>query len=247
MPDSPESRDESPVDIEALEELFSFTPPPLRQDPDLDVPTPDWSPVTFYDKHLDDSLVLKQVKVLPGLISTLSEALDDYVSSFKSRGEPFYSPSMALRWPIYNKDVVATAADVSQRYYKGGYPFVQAASVLAFHPDQPELSTVFSTSGSLVEKYPDFHSERYSLKHAYEKGPSFPVMLKALDGDRRALLLSMRKNLPHLAVYEAYALSGKTVLEDMSRLSGLATFPWKRGGGSLSTVSFSPSCTSRHL
>ncbi|KAK0226930.1 hypothetical protein EDD85DRAFT_940319 [Armillaria nabsnona] len=215
MPDSPEPRDESPVDIEALEELFSFTPPPLRHDPDFDVPTPKWSPVTFYDKHLDDSLVLKQVKVLPGLISTLSEALDDYVSSFKSRGEPFYSPSMALRWHIYNKDVVATASDISQRYYKGGNPFVQAASVLAFHPDQPELRTVFSTSGSLLEEPPDFHSERYSLQHSYEDGPSFP------------------------AVYEAYALSGKTVLDDMSRLSGLATFPWKRGGGSLYRQSLS--------
>ncbi|PBK65726.1 hypothetical protein ARMSODRAFT_1087334 [Armillaria solidipes] len=239
MPDSPEPREESPVDIESLEELFSFVPPPLRHDPDFDVPTPKWSPVTFYDKHLDDSLVLKQVKVLPGLISTLDEALDEYVSSFKSRGEPFYSPSMALRWHIYNKDVVATASDISQRYYKGGNPFVQAASVLAFHPDQPELRTVFSTSGSLLEEPPDFHSERYSLQHSYEDGPSFPVMLKALDDDRRALLLSMRKNLPHLAVYEAYALSGKTVLDDMSRLSGLATFPWKRGGGSLYRQSLS--------
>lgn len=92
MPDSLESRDESPVDTEALEELFSCVLPLLQHDPDLDVPAPNWSPVTFYDKHLDDSLILKRVKVLPCLISTL-----------KSRGKPFDSPFITIRRDIYSK------------------------------------------------------------------------------------------------------------------------------------------------
>ncbi|KAK0231423.1 hypothetical protein IW262DRAFT_481793 [Armillaria fumosa] len=232
MSGSPEPRDESPVELEDLEELLSFVPPLLQHDPDLDVPAPKSSPVMFYDKHLDDSLILKRVKVLPHLVSTLTEALDDHVSSFKSRGKPFDSPYMTIRRDIYNKHVVATASDVSYRYCEGGHSFVQAASVLSFHPDQPELMAVFLMSGSLDEP-PDFHSEKYSLKHAYKKGPSWPVMVNALDDGRRALLLSMRKSLLHMAVYEAFALSGKTVLEDMSGLSSFATFPWNRGGVSL--------------
>ncbi len=193
----------------------------------------------FYDKHLDDSLILKRVKILPGLISTLSKALDDHVSLFKSQGKQFHSPSIALERHIYEKDVVATASDVSEHYCEGGYPFIQTASVLAFHPDRPELTTVFSMSGRLDENPPDFHSEQYSLQHSYKRGPSVPIMLNALDDDRKALLSSMRKSLPRLAVYEAYALSGKTVLEDMSGLSSGATFPWKRGGGSLYRESLS--------
>ncbi len=44
--DSLESRDESPVYTEALEELLSFVLPLLQHDPDLDVPASNWSPVT---------------------------------------------------------------------------------------------------------------------------------------------------------------------------------------------------------
>lgn len=106
--------------------------PLLQHDPDLDVPAPNWSPVTFYDKHLDDVLIPKRVKVLPCLISTLTEALDVHVSSFKSRGKPFDSPFMTIRRDIYSKHVVATASDVSNRYCEGGHSFVQAASVLSF-------------------------------------------------------------------------------------------------------------------
>ncbi|KAK0205957.1 hypothetical protein DFS33DRAFT_1257225 [Desarmillaria ectypa] len=232
MSDSLESGSESYEDIDGLEELFNFVPPPLQHDPDSEVPAPDWSPVTFYDKHLDDSLILKQVKVLPLLISTLSEALDDHVSSFNSRGKPFYYPYIAVRQDSYNKTVVSTASDISGRFCEGGYPFIQAASVLAFHPDQSELKSVFVMSGRLAEDPPDFHSEQFSLQHTIETGSFMSTMLEALDDELGALLLSVRKSLPHMAVYEAYALSGKTVLEEMSGLSSLAVFPWKSGGGS---------------
>ncbi|PBK65724.1 hypothetical protein ARMSODRAFT_1022158 [Armillaria solidipes] len=225
MPDSLDFRSESPEDIDTLEELLSFVPPPLQHEPESEVPTPDSSPVTFYDKHLDDSLILKQVKVLPGLIYTLSEALDDHISSFKSQGKPFHSTSMALKRHVYNKDVVATASDVSERYCEGGYPFIQTASVLAFHPDQPELMTVFSMSLN----DPQISTQNSTSLNTDTRKGRFGL---SLDDDRRALLLTMRKSLPHLTVYEAYALSGKTVLEDMSGLSGLPAFPWKRGGGS---------------
>ncbi|SJL01254.1 uncharacterized protein ARMOST_04572 [Armillaria ostoyae] len=232
MPDSLESRSESPDDIEALEGLLSFVPPPLRHDPDSDVPAPERSPVTFHDKHLDDSLILKRVKLLPRLISTLSETLDDHLLSFKSRGNSFYYPNIAVRRDPYNEAIVSTASDISRRFCEGVYPFIQAASVLAFHPDQSELKSVFVMSGRLAEDPPDFHSEQYSLQHTVETGTFMSSMLEALDDDRKALLLSARKSLPRLAVYEAYALSGKTVLEEMSGLSTFTVFPWTRGGGS---------------
>ncbi|KAK0498138.1 hypothetical protein EDD18DRAFT_1071378 [Armillaria luteobubalina] len=232
MSDSLESRSESPDGVQALEELLSFVPPPLQHDPDSDVPVPERSPVTLYDKHLDDSLILKRVTVLPRLISTLSKSLDDHLLSFKSRGEPFYYPYIAVRRDPYNEAIVSTASDISKRFCEGVYPFIQAASVLAFHPDQSELHSVFLMSGRLAEDPPDFHSEQYSLQHTVETGSFMSSMLEVLDDDRKALLLSVRKSLPCLAVYEAYALAGKTVLEEMSGLSNFAVFPWTRGGGS---------------
>ncbi|KAK0452001.1 uncharacterized protein EV420DRAFT_702406 [Desarmillaria tabescens] len=232
MSDSLESRSESLDDIEALEELLSFVPPPLRQDPDSDVPASDWSPVTFFDKHLDDSLILKRVKVLPRLVSTLSEALDEHVSSFKSRGKPFYSPYILVRHVPYNNTVVATASDISRRFCEGGHPFIQAASVLALHPHQSELKSVFVMSGRPADEPPDFHSEQYTLQHTIETGTLMSALLGSLDDDRKALLLSVLKSFPRLAIYEAYALSGKIVLEEMSGLSTYDVFPWKKGGGS---------------
>ncbi|KAK0471303.1 hypothetical protein IW261DRAFT_1612169 [Armillaria novae-zelandiae] len=201
MSDSLESRSESPDGESALEELLHFVPPPLRRGPDSDVPVPEWSPVTFYDKHLDDSLILKRVKVLLCLISSLSETLDDHLLSFKSRSKSFYYPYIAVRRDPYLISLDGFAKECSSSF---------KLHLLAEHP-------------------PDFHSEQYSLQHTLQRGTLMSIVLEALDDDRKALLLSARKSLPRLAVYEAYTLSGKTILEDMSGLSNRSVFPWSQG------------------
>ncbi len=83
-------------------DLFGFVPLPLEQDPDSDIPKPYSSPITFFDRHLDESLILKRITVLPSLISTISEALDNYVSTFNSKNEAFRSPRLYLRPGLYN-------------------------------------------------------------------------------------------------------------------------------------------------
>ncbi|KAK0490410.1 hypothetical protein IW261DRAFT_1616836, partial [Armillaria novae-zelandiae] len=213
--------------------LFNLIPVSLEQDPNSDIPRPHSSPITFYDKHLDDSLILKKVKLAPSFIPTMSETLDEYVSTFNSKhlGSSFRSHLLFLSPKFYqNSGVVRNTTDVASLYTRGA-PLVQAASSLIFHPDQPELKTPFIMDGgpSSWEKR-DFLSEQYSLGYKGVSQESMLSMIDSWDQEKKDTLISMRKCLPELAVWETYTLSGRSILEDIPNLSALDVFPWKKCG-----------------
>lgn len=58
---------------EELQALLNWNQFPLEAEPD---PSPLISPLSFHDKHLDDSLILKRVTILPSLLSALSRTVD---------------------------------------------------------------------------------------------------------------------------------------------------------------------------
>lgn len=213
--------------------LFEFSPLPLEQDPDSDIPKPYSSPITFFDRHLDESLVLKKVTVLPSLISTISEALDGYFSAFNSKNETFRSSRLCLRRGFYNcQGPPKNATDIAERYCLGDSIFLQAASILVVHPDKPELKTVFSMDEGNSGSSDVFHSQNYTLKYTAYTRKDMVERLGSWDLDRKTLLLSMWDNLPELAIWDMYALSGRSVMEDMSGLAALEVFPWKQCGTS---------------
>ncbi|PBK65722.1 hypothetical protein ARMSODRAFT_1087332 [Armillaria solidipes] len=216
-----------------FENLFGLAPLPLEQNPDSDIPKPYSSPITFFDRHLDDSLILKKVTVLPSLISTISEALDGYVHTFNSKNETFRSPRLCLRPGFYNcREPPKNAIDIAERYRRGSRALLQAASILVVHPDQPDLRTVFRMEDGRFGPPEEFHSEKYSLKYTAYTRKDMLERLEPWDLDRKTLLLSMWDNLPELAIWDIYALSGRSVLEDMSGLATLDIFPWKHCGTS---------------
>ncbi|KAK0498161.1 hypothetical protein EDD18DRAFT_1350782 [Armillaria luteobubalina] len=216
-----------------LEHLFELAPFPLEEDPDSDISKPYSSPITFFDKHLDDSLILKKVTVLPSLISTLSEALDDYVSAFNSKDESFCSTRLYLDPELYHCSVPPkNATDIATRYRRGARAFLQAASLLVVHPDQPELRSVFWMDNERPGSPDGFNSQKHSLKYNARTRKDILERLKSWDSDRKMLLLSMWDNTPELAIWDIYALSGQSVLEDMSGLASLDIFPWKHCGTS---------------
>lgn len=213
-----------------LEHLFGFAPFPLEQDPNADIPKPYSSPITFFDRHLDESLILKRVTILPSLISTLTDALDDYVSAFNSKNNSYHSSRLYLSPELYDcLEPPKNAADIGRRYCQGASPFLYAASVLVVHPEQPELSTVFMMDdrGTGSE---EFHAEQYSLKYKAYTREDMLGRLESWDTDNQALLLSMWGCLPDLAIWDTYALSGRSILEDMAGLATLDVFPWKQCG-----------------
>ncbi len=209
-------------------DLFRFIPLPLEQDPDSDFPKPQSSPITFFDRHLDDSVILKKVTVLPSLISTISEALDDHVSTFNSKNEAFRSPRLYLRPGFYDcREPQKNATDIAERYRLGATVFLQAASILVVHPDQPKLKTVFWMDPGRPGPPDVFHSQKHSLKYSAHTRKDMLERLESWDSDRKTLLLSMWDNLPELAIWDIYALSGQSILEDMSGLAAIDIFPWK--------------------
>ncbi|KAK0191552.1 hypothetical protein F5146DRAFT_605341 [Armillaria mellea] len=219
--------------VVGLEYLFNLIPLSLEQDPESDIPRSHSSPITFYDKHLDDSLILKKVELLPSLISTMAEKLNEYVSEFNSKhsGASFQSRLLFLSPKFYqNSGVVKNATDVGNLHARGA-PLIQAASLLTLHPDRPELKTPFIMDGGpLFWEKRDFLSEQYSLGFKGVTEESMLSMMDSWDQERKDALISMRKCLPELAIWETYALPGRSILEDMTSLSGLDIFPWKKCG-----------------
>ncbi|KAK0231412.1 hypothetical protein IW262DRAFT_1526805 [Armillaria fumosa] len=216
-----------------FEHLFELVPFPLEQDTESSIPKPSTSPITFFDKHLDDSLILKKVTVLPSLISTISDALDGHVSAFNSKHESFHSSRLYLSPEHYDcSEPPKNATDVAERYHNGVHAFLQAASLLVVHPEQPDLKSVFWMDDGRPASPDGFNSQKHSLKYDAHRKQDMLERLKSWDSDRKTLLLSMRDNLPELTIWDMYALSGQSVLEDMSGLTTLDIFPWKHCGTS---------------
>ncbi|PBL01836.1 hypothetical protein ARMGADRAFT_1158499 [Armillaria gallica] len=216
-----------------FDHLFELAPFLLEQDTESTIPKPSSSPITFFDKHLDDSLILKKVRALPSLISTISEALDNYVSAFNSKNESFCSPRLYLSPEQYHcSEPPKNATDIATRYRHGASVFLQAASLLVVHPDQPELRSVFWMDDGRPGSPDGFNSQKHSLKYDACTRKDMLERLESWDLDRKTLLLSMWDNLPELAIWDMYALSGQSVLEDMSGLATLDIFPWKHCGTS---------------
>ncbi|KAK0490414.1 hypothetical protein IW261DRAFT_1555550 [Armillaria novae-zelandiae] len=216
-----------------FEHLFELVPLPLEQDTGSSIPQPSSSPVTFFDKHLDVSLILKKVTVLPSLISTISDALDGYVSASNSKHESFYSPRLYLSPEHYHcSEPPKNATDVAERYHNGVHAFLQAASLLVIHPEQPDLKSVFWMDDGRPASPDVFNSQKHSLKYDAHTRQDMLERLKSWNLSRKTLLLSMWDNLPELAIWDMYALPGQSVLEDMSGLATLDIFPWKHCGTS---------------
>ncbi|SJL01282.1 uncharacterized protein ARMOST_04600 [Armillaria ostoyae] len=227
------SRTQSASPDPDFEDLFELDPFSLEHDPNSAIPKPYSSPITFFDRHLDDSLILKKIAVLPSLISTLSEALDSYVHAFNSKNDTFHSPRLYLRPELYDcRGPPKNATDIAERYCRGSRALLQAASILVVHPDQPDLIAPFRMEDGDPGPPEEFNSQKYSLKYEMYTKKDMIKRLESWDLDRKTLVLSMWDNLPELAIWDIYALSGQSVLEDMSGLATLDVFPWKHCGTS---------------
>ncbi|KAK0231440.1 hypothetical protein IW262DRAFT_1526847 [Armillaria fumosa] len=202
-----------------FEDLFGLDPFPLEQDPDSGIATPYSSPITFFDKHLNDSLILKKVALLPSLICTLSETLDGYVHTFNSRNDTFRSHRLYLCPEYYDcPEPPKNATDIAERYRCASRPLLQAASILVVHPDQPDLIAPFRMMSRDPGPPEEFNSQKYSLKYEMYTKKDMIKRLESWDLDRKRLILSM---------WDMHALSGQSVLENMSGLATLDIFPWK--------------------
>jgi len=58
--------------------------------PSKPVLSPESSPLTFYDRHLGSSLILKQAIYIPSLDHVLSKLCDDAMEKYLANGGKFY-------------------------------------------------------------------------------------------------------------------------------------------------------------
>jgi hypothetical protein len=234
--ESEDDEDDEKTVKEELDALFSSNPPALEQNPRFS-PFPSESPVTFYDKHLDEHLILKRIRLMPSLSKSLSGAVDETIKSLNDQGISIPSTIGGLMSRRARKD-----------YLRMIEPMVDARSVAEFYRDFTANSCQSVASTLLLHPRADywwsvshwraendgrpgrqkrFSTQEYALRLAATPQHDFiPLSMLTLDEDTTATLQRVAKRFPQLATWDIYALSQdiERMLEDIEILASSAFF-----------------------
>jgi hypothetical protein len=221
---------------EELEDLLSFNPPTLVQNSDFSL-FPSVSPVTFYDKHLDDHLSLKHIRLMPSLSNSLSGTVDEALKSLNDREISIPASIGGLMQHEARKE-----------YLEMVEPMIDARSVAEFYGDLTAKSCRSVASTLLLHPHADrwwsvfhwrvekdgrpwwkerFATHEYALRLTATPEHDFqPVSTLTLDKETTSSLQQVAKRFPQLATWEIYALSPgiEQVLEDMEGLALSGSF-----------------------
>ena len=231
-----QSEDKEDIVKEELDALFSFNPPVLEQNPRFS-PFLSVSPVSFHDKHLDDRLILKRIRLMPSLLQSLSRTVDETFKSLNDRGIPI--PATLEGFMLHENrerylrmvEPMTDARSVAEFYKeltaKSCYP---VASTLVFHPHADYWWSVFNWREERDGRpwwEEQFTTQEYALRlNATPQHDFIPLSMFSLDEATTTTLQQVAKRFPQLATWDIYALSPdvKRMLEDMESLASSGSF-----------------------
>lgn len=216
-----------------LNAVLEFNPEAIELSPSHS-PRPSSSPVSFYDKHLEGSLVLKQVRAIPTLPLILNNIVEDSIRDFKAR-EPPYSLNgfqEAEDPPDYSshpKDSYFVA-----NYYRNSImnPCKSIAARFVLYPHTSTWLSALSWDSprAAVMGRHHFAGEDYGLRVTRSAHPPYiamisPTLMEVLDVPTKALLHDLTAKFPDLATWEIYAATeeAESILRSMDTAN---TFNW---------------------
>jgi hypothetical protein len=130
-----------------LEALFNWNPPPFLLAADASKSKHSRTP-SFYNKHLRDNLILKEVMLLPSLHQDIAGVVDLTLSEIRNKGiqlpakdpdDLFCTQKSRARLDYYANQPVKDEASVATFYSKTTVKYcAPVASTLALHPSAPE-------------------------------------------------------------------------------------------------------------
>lgn len=228
------------IPMDALSRLLDYNPTPLSQSSDyFPYPTRPVSPATFYEKHIDSSLVLKYIKPIPGtpLSQRLARKVDDALShnqgiNFDHGLLPDSDSDIDVGRTQSVSDAVSVAlARSSQRGFSDA---VRKVTSTLFYPSAPDRhwSSILQSAGS--ESHKDWSSiaGSYSAQYSLRIPPTRHDEDSHLNNDAKHILRVLQKKKPHpdselqVAVWEFFAVTAEDLIRDMD-LGAPRSFHWE--------------------
>lgn len=228
----------SPTIFQELEELFSWNPPRLMQNPDKRISTASRRP-TFFDKHFSDKAVLKRVVHIPSLSQILAETVDSALERAKAALPPstknFITAKQRHLAVLRQRTQVNSEKGVVE-FFKattGGFcPYV--ASTLLLHPDAVPgwQSFIFFTSDVSSDEsscYAILDAEHSFLKPGTiaEDERDLNTILEKMDSVTREFVKKMREDATVLTTFKLASLTAAPfrVFDDLTKTT---EFSWER-------------------
>ncbi len=120
--------------------------------------------MAFYDRHVDKSLILKRVEVLPSIVSSLSHGVDETLNLLKSRGTTLENVKCD-EGEFIDSTEMTNAKSVGDRYkLRMAYGCNQVTSTLLLHPGHSERCSIFGKPCPKATRLVTiFFNERHTL------------------------------------------------------------------------------------
>ncbi|KAG6876251.1 hypothetical protein C0992_000355 [Termitomyces sp. T32_za158] len=198
-----------------IQQLLTYTPNPLPQNPDHLACDPALTPISFYDFHVDDQLSLKRVALLPSLTTNLAKIVDRAMDKIKADGVtlPTGGSHVLLRTPTNIKHVDDGKA-VSEVYKSTIANYINPiASMLLLHPHAPWWTSSLEFGRCVLShtRYPRNYSLHENAGLSFRVDPDDKSSLPAqaawdsMEKSRRELLEKAGELFPQLAVFHFYS------------------------------------------
>ncbi|KAF9023116.1 hypothetical protein BDZ89DRAFT_1070118 [Hymenopellis radicata] len=190
------------------QKLFDFNPPSIERNESLSPPMPS-PPLHFLDSHLSPNLVLKRVKILPSL---------EMMRSFY-----FYTDSS-----VDMRRGTDAPGIISRRVSGVGMAPTRVASKVLIHNSQPKLLTVLHWMDPAAHLIATLIKEEFASQNiAFGVFPPSAEELELFNPKNRATIKRLLKNFHQLNSCMVFCTDGLPLMEAMSGLATMETFPWQ--------------------
>jgi hypothetical protein len=224
--------------------FFDYSPPQLSPDSKSPSLCPKLGPPpSFYEKHLDDRLTLKNTVHMPSIATRLSETVDKILHSIEQQKIRLPTYNIYDRFPTRRfcaahafKDPIIDANSVARAYRRStAVHCMTVASTLFLSPRASRWDTALSWTQGLTRGLEDHLAleEDHALSFLYMPGTSPTEVLTvsnivwdSLDNDIREQLPQVAQRFPVLAVWQIFAISEEAehIMNDMGRVASLGKF-----------------------
>ncbi|KAG6824788.1 hypothetical protein H0H92_005828, partial [Tricholoma furcatifolium] len=224
---------------EFFQSVLDFNPgkPPVQKTPPCLVLKP---PLTFFDRHLDESLALNKVVLAPSLLSDLASAVDVALKSVGRR-----LPSVEQCFPhsqnyagFLDFEPAGDAKAIAQCYRHSIASSVEdISSMLLLHPNASSwVTSINFTTKSTSRTHEHYalyedHALEFLAPYEHDADQKFTMVeeeaWKVLSDDERLLLREVKQRFPRIALWHFYFASPEAehALKCMNSLTSMERLP----------------------